>query len=54
VKQTEHEWLYVFGVVNPLTGNSSAFLAPIVHTIDYMNHHPGFISEQAGPDAPLL
>jgi transposase len=48
VKQTEYEWIYLFGAVNPLTGASSALLAPTVNT-DYMNHHLRFISEQAGP-----
>ena len=53
VKQTEYEWLYVFGSVNPLTGASSALLAPTVNT-DYMNHHLRFISEQAGPEVHVV
>ena len=47
VKQTEYEWLYLFGAVNPVNGNSAALIAPMVNT-DYMNHHLRFISEQAG------
>lgn len=47
VQQTEYEWVYLFGAVNPLTGASSALLAPTVNT-EYMNHHLRFISEQAG------
>lgn len=47
VKQTEYDWLYVFGAVNPLTGESSALLAPTVNT-EYMNAHLRFISEVAG------
>jgi transposase len=43
----------LFGAVNPLTGASSALLAPTVNT-DYMNHHLRFISEQAGPDAHVI
>ena len=53
VKQTECEWIYLFGAVNPLTGASSALLAPTVST-DYMNHHLRFISEQAGPDVHII
>jgi transposase len=53
VKQTEYEWIYLFGAVNPLTGASSALLAPTVST-DYMNHHLRFISEQAGPDVHII
>ena len=47
VKQTEYEWCYLFGAVNPITGESSAMLAPTVNT-DYMNEHLRFISEAVG------
>lgn len=47
VKQTEYESLYLYAAVNPLTGRSSAMLAPRVNT-DYMNAHLRFISEEAG------
>ncbi len=50
VKQTEYEWVYLFGAVNPVTGASSAMLAPTVNT-DSMNEHLRFISEQVGVDA---
>jgi transposase len=53
VKQTEYEWVYLFGAVNPLTGTSSALLAPSVNT-EYMNHHLRFISEQVGPDIHVV
>jgi transposase len=53
VKQTEYDWLYLFGAVNPLTGESSALLAPTVNTA-YMNHHLRFISEQAGVDVHVI
>ena len=53
VKQTEYEWCYVFGAVNPLTGNSSALVSPTVNT-HYMNAHLEFISEAAGPDAHVV
>jgi transposase len=53
VQQTEYEWVYLFGVVNPRTGASSALLAPTVNTA-YMNHHLRFISEQAGADIHVI
>jgi hypothetical protein len=53
MKQTGYEWIYVFGAVNPLTGTSSALPAPTV-TIDYMNHHLRFISEQADPEVHVI
>jgi len=43
----------LFGAVNPLTGASSALLAPTVNT-DYMNHHLQFISEEAGHNAHVI
>ena len=43
----------MFGAVNPLTGNSSALLAPTVNT-DYMNHHLRFISEQLALDVHVV
>lgn len=45
--------MYLFGAVNPLTGKSSALLAPTVNT-QYMNHHLRFISEQAGADVHVI
>jgi transposase len=53
VKQTAYEWCYIFGAVNPLTGNSSALVAPSVNT-ELMNQHLQFISEEAGPDAHVV
>lgn len=53
VKQTEYEWVYLYGSVNPLTGESSAMLAPTVNT-DYMNVHLRFISEQVGPNRHVV
>lgn len=32
IKQTEYEWVYLFAAVNPVTGDSSAMLAPTVNT----------------------
>lgn len=45
--------MYLFGAVNPLTGASSALLAPTVNT-QYMNHHLRFISEQVGADVHVI
>jgi transposase len=53
VKQTEYEWVYLFGAVNPLTGASSALLSPSVNT-DYMNHHLRFISEQVDSNVQVV
>jgi transposase len=53
VKQTAFEWCYVFGAVNPVTGNSSALVAPSVNT-ELMNQHLQFISEEAGMEAQVI
>ena len=53
VKQTEYEWAYLFGAVNPLTGQSSALIAPTVNTA-YMNHHLSFISETVGANTHVV
>ena len=53
IKQTQYEWVYLFGAVNPVTGDSSALLAPTVNT-GYMNHHLRFISEQAGSQVHVV
>jgi transposase len=47
LRQTEYEWAYLFAAVNPLTGASSALIAPTVNT-HYMNEHLRFISRAAG------
>ena len=48
VRQTEYKWGYIFGAVNPLTGQSSALIAPTVNT-ELMNAHLRMIAEEAGP-----
>ena len=53
VRQTEYEWAYLFAAVNPLTGASSALIAPTVNT-HYMNKHLQFISLEAGADAHVV
>ena len=47
VRQTAYEWCYVFGAVNPMTGNSSALVAPSVNT-ELMSQHLQFISQGGG------
>lgn len=53
VKQTEYDWVYLYAAVNPLTGASSAMLAPTVNTA-YMNEHLKFISRQVAPGAHAI
>lgn len=53
LQQAEYEWVYLFGAVNPLTGDSSALLTPTINT-DYMNHHLRFISQQVGPEVHVV
>lgn len=53
VKQTEYDWVYIFGAVNPVNGKSSAVITPTVNT-DYMNHHLRFISEEVGKDVHVV
>lgn len=52
-KQTEYEWCYLFAAVNPLTGASSALVAPTVNTA-LMNRHLAFISREAGPHTHVV
>jgi transposase len=53
VKQTEYQWAYLFAAVNPLSGASSALIAPTVNTA-YMNEHLKFISQQAGAEVQVV
>lgn len=53
VKQTEYDWIYLYGAVNPCTGDSVALLAPTVNTF-VMNQHLRMISEQVGPDVQVV
>ena len=48
VKQTEYQWVYLFAATDPLTGRTSAMLAPHADT-HYMNEHLRFIGEAAAP-----
>ena len=53
VRQTEYKWGYVFGAVNPLTGQSSALIAPTVST-QLMNVHLRMIGQEAGEDVHVV
>lgn len=53
VKQTEYDWVYLYAAVNPVTGASSAMLAPTVNTA-HMNQHLAWISREAGPEAHVV
>jgi len=47
VRQTEYKWGYIFGAVDPLTGQSSALIAPTVSAA-LMNPHLRMIADGAG------
>lgn len=53
VRQTEYQWGYLFGAVNPLTGQSSALIAPTVST-ELMSEHLRMIAEEAGDDVHVI
>jgi len=53
VWQTEYQWGYVFGAVDPLTGQSAALIAPTVNT-DLMGHHLRMIAQEAGNDVHVV
>lgn len=53
VRQTEYKWGYIFGAANPLTGQSSALIAPTVNT-RLMSEHLRMIAEQAGEDTHVV
>lgn len=53
VKQTEREWVYLYGAVNPLNGDSVALLAPTVNT-SIMSRYLRMISEHVGPDVQVV
>ena len=53
VRQTEYQWGYIFGAVNPLTGASSALISPTVNT-KLMSEHLRMIAEEAGPDTHVV
>ncbi len=48
IKQTEYQWVYLFGAVDPLTGDSVGLVAPTVNTF-VMNAHLRMIGKHVGP-----
>lgn len=53
VKQTEYDWIYLFGAVNPHNGDSVTLLAPTVNS-SMMNQHLRMISEHVGPTVHVV
>lgn len=53
VRQTEYKWGYIFGAVDPLTGRSSALIAPTVNA-RLMNAHLRMIAEEAGDNVHVV
>jgi len=53
VRQTEYQWAYVFGAVDPMSGKSSALIAPTVNT-ELMSEHLKMICEEAGDDTHVV
>ena len=49
VKQTRYEWVYLYGAVDPVTGDSAALLLPHVNT-DCMNLFLKVLAETLAPD----
>lgn len=53
VRQTEYQWAYVFGAVDPLTGQSWALIAPTVNA-RLMSVHLKMICQEAGDDTHVV
>jgi len=53
VRPAEYQWAYVFGAADPLTGKSSALIAPTVNT-KLMSMHLKMICEEAGEDTHVV
>lgn len=49
VKQTKYEWVYLYGAVDPLSGEAEAALLPYVNT-ECMNMFLKVLSESLSPD----
>jgi transposase len=47
--QNEYEWVYIYGAVNPQTGESCALVLPWANT-EMMQLHLDALSTQLGPD----
>ena len=53
IRQTEYQWAHVFGAVDPMSGKSSALIAPTVNT-KLMSAHLKMICEEAGADTHVV
>ena len=51
--QNEYEWVYLYGAVNPETGESCALVLPWANT-EMMQLHLNAISTQVGPDRHVV
>lgn len=51
--QNEYEWVYLYGAVNPLTGESCALILPWANT-EMMQMHLEALSRQVGPDRHVV
>lgn len=51
--QNEYDWVYLYGAVNPTTGESCALVLPWANT-DMMQLHLDALSEQVGPDRHIV
>lgn len=51
--QNEYEWVYLYGAVNPQTGESCGRVLPWANT-EMMQIHLDAISEQVGPDRHVV
>jgi hypothetical protein len=48
VRQTEYQWAYAYGAVNPASGQSVAIIAPTVNT-EWMSEYLRILAEHLGP-----
>jgi transposase len=53
VRQTEYKWGYIFGAVDPMTGQSSALISPTVSAA-LMSTHLRMIADEAGEDIHVV
>lgn len=55
MKQTEYDWVYLYGAVNPLTGESVGMIGGSIG-VEWMNVHLRWISEHVkqGPGGDLV
>lgn len=51
--QNEYEWVYLYGAVNPISGESYALVLPWANTA-MMQLHLNALSEQIGPDRHVV